>query len=121
MPSRALVSEKMADLLGAISHPLRIRIIEELNAGEKDVSSLKLAINIRHSSVSQHLCILKAQKVVKSRKEGNRVFYSLTQPELANWLLLGLVYIDGGLESEQALRSAVSDARIKWRQLPENE
>lgn len=121
MPSRALVSEKMAELLSAISHPQRIKLIEELYSGEKAVNTLKDIIGISHSSVSQHLSTLKAQKIVKSRKEKTRVFYCLTQPDLANWLLLGLVYIDGGMQTEQALRSAVKEARIIWGQLPENE
>ncbi len=120
MPARKLISEKMAEFLSAISHPHRIRIIEELHAsGEQDVNSLKTIIGTSHSTVSQHLSVLRAHKAVIGRREGNRIFYRLAQPELASWLLNGLVYIEGGLQSEQIIRSAVDEVRSIWSHLPE--
>lgn len=120
MPARIIISEKMADLLGAISHPYRIRIIEELYTGEQDVNSLQAILGTSHSTVSQHLSVLKAKKVVKHRKEGSRAFYRLVQSELANWLLQGLVYIDGGLQSEESIRAAVAEVKTIWSHMPES-
>ena len=120
MPSRVLIAEKLAEFLGAISHPNRIRIIEELYAGEQDVNSLQAILGTSHSTVSQHLSVLKAKKIVKPRKEGNRVFYRLVQPELASWLLQGLIYLEGGLQSEALLRSAVDEVKTLWKHLPNN-
>lgn len=114
MPARKLVSEKMAEFLGAISHQHRVRIIEELHLEEQDVNSLQILLGISHSAVSQHLSVLRVHKVVKQRKEKNHVFYRLAQPELANWLLAGLNYIEGGLQTEQTIRSAVDEARTIW-------
>ena len=114
MPARILISKKMAELLGAISHPHRIRIIEELYVDELDVNSLQKILGTSHSSVSQNLSILRAHKVVTQRRDGNRVFYRLTQPELANWLLNGMIFIEGGLQSEQVIRSAVDDVMKIW-------
>lgn len=119
MPSRIIISEKMAEFLGAISHPHRIRIIEELYTGEQDVNSLQALLGTNHSTVSQHLSVLKAQKIVKHRKEGNRAFYRLVQSGLANWLLQGLVYIEGGLQSEEIIRSAVAEVRTIWTHMHE--
>ena len=120
MPSRILIAEKMAEFLGAISHPNRIRIIEELYAGEKDVNGLQTILGTSHSTVSQHLSVLKANKVVKPRKEGNRVLYRLAQPEVASWLLQGLVYLEGGLQSEALIRSAVDEVKTLWKHRPDN-
>lgn len=114
MPARIIISEKMAEFLGAISHPHRIRIIEELYAGEQDVNSLQAILGTSHSTVSQHLSVLKAQKIVNYRKEGNRVFYRLVQSGLAHWLLQGLVYLGGGLQSEEMIRSAVAEVKTIW-------
>ena len=114
MPSRELISKKMADFLSAISNPSRIRIIEELRSEEKDVNSLMSILGISHSSVSQHLSVLRGQKAVKKRKVGNHAFYSLTQDKLSDWLLEGLDYIEGGMQSEEKIRSAVSEAREIW-------
>ncbi len=108
----------MADFLGAISHPHRIRIIEELHTQELDVNTLKGILKISHSSVSQNLSVLRAHKVVAQRREGNRVFYRLTQPELANWLLRGVNYIEGGLQSEQKIRCAVDEVMKVWCHTP---
>lgn len=117
MPARKLISEKMAEFLGAIAHPHRIRIIEELQAGELDVNGLQNILGTSHSTVSQHLAVLRSHKAVKQRKEGNRVFYRLSQPELADWLLHGLIYIEGGLQSEQAIRLAVDEVMTIWSNL----
>lgn len=119
MPARTIISEKMADFLSAISHQHRIRIIEEFYTGEQDVNSLQVLLGTSHSTVSQHLTILKAHKIVKYRKEGNRAFYRLVQSELANWLLQGLAYIEGGAESEGSLRVAVVEVKTIWTHMPE--
>lgn len=120
MPARKLISEKMAEFLSAIAHQNRIRIIEELQAGEQNVNSLQAILGTSHSVVSQHLSVLRANKVVKQRKEGNLVFYQLAQPELANWLLQGLAYLGGGLQSDEAIRSAVNEVKTIWSHTPEN-
>ncbi|KTD06539.1 hypothetical protein Lgra_3316 [Legionella gratiana] len=120
MPSRKLISEKMAEFLSAIAHQHRIRIIEELHVCEQNVNSLQAILGTSHSVVSQHLSILRAKKVVKQRKEGNQVYYQLTQPELANWLLQGLAYLEGGLQSDEVIRSAVNEVKTIWTQTPDS-
>lgn len=114
MPSRELIAQKMAELLSAISNPYRIRIIEELSLGEKDVNTLQSILGISHSSVSQHLSVLHAKKAVSKRKDANHVYYRLTQDKLSNWLLEGLDYIEGGMQSDNEMRSAVNAARKIW-------
>lgn len=121
MPARIIISEKIAEFLSAISHPHRIRIIEELYAGEQDVKSLHAILGASHSTTSQHLSVLKAQKIVKHRKEGNRTYYRLVQSELASWLLQGLIYIDGGLQSEEIFRSAAAEVKTIWDHTPESQ
>lgn len=120
MPARKLISEKMAEFLSAIAHQHRIRIIEELQAGEQNVNSLQAVLGTSHSVVSQHLSILRANKVVKQRKEGTQVHYQLIQPELANWLLQGLVYLEGVLQSDEVIRSAINEVKSMWGHTPDN-
>ncbi len=114
MPSRTLISQELASYLNAISHAHRIRIIEELYTGEKDVTSLSNLLEISHSSVSQHLSVLRAKKMVDQRKEGNRVFYRLVQPKLAKWLLEGIEFIEAGFQSQQLIRNASFQAKMLW-------
>ncbi len=88
MPYRLLAATELAEFLRALSHPRRIQILEELRRGERDVADLAKATELSHSSVSQHLMVLRAHRVVTERREGRRVFYQLRSEELA-CLLVG--------------------------------
>ena len=114
MPHRALVSKELADFLGVLSHPHRIRIIEELRDGEHDVNSLQEALGISHSGVSQHLMLLRANRLVSERREGRRVFYQLLQPEIAGWLLEATRFLEKGAVSAEELRKAINKTRKEW-------
>lgn len=114
MPHRALVTKELAELLGALSHPRRIRIIEELRDGEHDVNSLQDALGISHSGVSQHLMVLRASRLVSERREGRRVFYQLRQPEIAIWLLEATRFLEKGTAEADELRKAISKTRKEW-------
>ncbi|MBX9725171.1 MAG: ArsR family transcriptional regulator, partial [Candidatus Obscuribacterales bacterium] len=60
MPYRAVVSAELARLFGVLSHPIRIRIIEELKTQDLTVGSLKDILGITHSAVSQQLAVLRS-------------------------------------------------------------
>ncbi len=114
MPHRALVTKELAELLGVLSHPHRIRIIEELRDGEHDVNSLQAALGISHSGVSQHLMVLRANRLVSERREGRRVFYQLRQPGIAVWLLDATRFLENGTAEADALRKAIGKTRKEW-------
>ena len=114
MPHRALVSKELAEFLGVLSHPSRIRIIEELRDGEHDVMSLQEALGISHSGVSQHLMVLRANRLVSERREGRHVFYQLRQPEIAGWLLEATRFLEKGTAEADELRKAISKTRKQW-------
>jgi ArsR family transcriptional regulator len=61
----------------AISHPLRLNILCVLGVGEMSVQDILDTVGTTQSNVSQHLCLLKDKGIVKSRKEANRVYYSI--------------------------------------------
>lgn len=63
--------------LKAISHPLRLKILCVLDNDEMSVQEILNTVGTTQSNVSQHLCLLKDKGIVRSRKEANRVFYSL--------------------------------------------
>jgi len=114
MPHRALVAKELADFLGVLSHPHRIRIIEELRDGEHDVNTLQQALRISHSGVSQHLMLLRANRLVAERRDGRRVFYHLRQPEIASWLLQATQYLEQGTAQANELRKAIGKTRKEW-------
>lgn len=75
-----------ADFFKALSHPLRIRILELLSEGEKNVNDLQRIIGSEGSSVSQQLMVLRSKNIVLGRKEGNKVVYSLRDPMITELL-----------------------------------
>ncbi|WP_050614397.1 ArsR/SmtB family transcription factor [Bacillus testis] len=75
-----------ADFFKALAHPLRIRILELLSSGEKNVNELQTLIGSEGSAVSQQLMVLRSKNIVISRKEGNKVVYSLRDPMIVELL-----------------------------------
>jgi len=114
MPERAFATKELAKLLGVLSHPERIRIVQELRDGEMDVNSLQGLLNVAHSRVSQNLGILRSHRIVAERREGRHVFYRLVQPRLAGWLLEGLDFLEREAALSEEIRSALGRAREQW-------
>lgn len=113
MPYRAIVAKELAEMLGVLSHPHRIRIIEELRDGERDVKSIQAALGITHSGVSQHLMILRAHRLVSERRHGRQVCYRLRQPELATWLTEATYFLEDS-EAAAQLHKAIERTRAAW-------
>lgn len=120
MPFRSFVSKELATFLGVLSHPHRVRIVEELRGRELDVNSLQAALGVSHSGVSQHLAILRSHRIVKERREGRHVIYQLSQPPLAGWLVEGLQFLDGGLSQAEEMHKAVEETRSVWSEMAED-
>ncbi|MBI1345584.1 metalloregulator ArsR/SmtB family transcription factor [bacterium] len=114
MPHRTLVTKELAEFFGVLSHPHRIRIVEELRDGEHDVNSLRVLLGITHSGVSQHLMVLRANRLVSERRQGRRVFYHLRQPEIAKWLLEATHFLERGSAEAADLRKAIVKTRKEW-------
>src|SRR5258707_17928 len=114
MPEPFLVTKELADLLGVLAHPHRIRIIEELRETERDVNTLQTALGISHSGVSQHLSVLRAHRLVAERREGRHVYYHLRQPKLARWLVDGIEFVAGTQEVAEDVRQAIETLRARW-------
>ena len=69
--------KKCADLLQAIAEPNRIRIIECLWDGSKNVTELANLLDVKIVNVSHHLGVLRAAGLVRQEKKGRFVVYSL--------------------------------------------
>ncbi|QED47989.1 ArsR/SmtB family transcription factor [Cytobacillus dafuensis] len=75
-----------ADFFKALAHPLRIRILEILADGEKSVNEIQTLAGSEGSAVSQQLTILRSKNIVTGTKDGNRVIYSLRDPQIIDLL-----------------------------------
>jgi DNA-binding transcriptional ArsR family regulator len=75
-----------AGVFKVLAHPTRIHIIEILGAGEYSVGSIMEQVKVEPANLSQHLSILRQNHLVVTRKNGNQVLYSLSDPLLVEVL-----------------------------------
>ena len=72
----------LSKLLKALSNPYRLEVIEMLSQGEKSVEGIVNATGMSIANASQHLQVMKNSNIVKARKEGHYVYYSLINNEI---------------------------------------
>ncbi|MFA7275241.1 MAG: metalloregulator ArsR/SmtB family transcription factor [Pseudobdellovibrionaceae bacterium] len=70
-------ADKAAKLLKVLANPKRLMIVCRLREGEASVSELAEFLNMRASTVSQHLQILRLSDLVETRRAAQTIFYSL--------------------------------------------
>ena len=80
------LDEMEAEILKAVGHPTRLRIVKFLRNGEHAVSEIVQGVAAEQSNVSRHLALLRQAGVLKSRKEGLKVYYRMSTPGLAEGL-----------------------------------
>ncbi|MBP7700551.1 metalloregulator ArsR/SmtB family transcription factor [Candidatus Woesebacteria bacterium] len=83
------IFELQADLLQSLAHPRRLEIIQLLRDQELPVSDIHTMLDLPQANISQHLMILRDAQVVKTRRDGKQVYYSLNNEKIlqANDLL----------------------------------
>ena len=70
--------DKVAHLIKVIAYPVRIGIIDLLNQNkELSVTEIHKSLNMEQSAISHHLNKMKDKQLLKSRRQGKNVFYSL--------------------------------------------
>ncbi len=82
-------AERWASFFSAFSDATRLKIIHVLKKEELCVHELSSLLNAKQSGISQHLKILWQQRVVKRRKVGLHVFYSVDDSHLAQLIEWG--------------------------------
>ncbi len=80
------IQQFKADFFKALAHPLRIRILELLAEGNKNVNEIQILLGSEGSAVSQQLTVLRNKNIVTGTKDGNRVIYSLRDPMIIELL-----------------------------------
>lgn len=91
MPSEEVVLE-MADVFRMLGEPSRLRIVLALTKGESCVYHLVEACGGTQSGVSHQLRVLKDNKIVKSRRAGQSVFYSIADGHILEMLAVGMAH-----------------------------
>ncbi|MBT8092585.1 MAG: metalloregulator ArsR/SmtB family transcription factor [Gammaproteobacteria bacterium] len=71
------------ELLKAMANEWRLMILCQLSEGEKTVTELQEILGLSQSALSQHLAILRREKIVQARKHAQSVSYSLAGDDAA--------------------------------------
>ena len=78
--------ETQSDILKALSHPMRLAILDILRDGEQCVCHMEATLNLRQAYISQQLMILKDAGLVEARRDGLNLYYRVLKPEIFNVL-----------------------------------
>lgn len=90
---------QLAELFGALADTTRAKIIHTLARQELCTCDLAAVVGITDSGASQHLRVLRALRLVKSRRQGKYVYYSLDDAHVALLLQVGLAHHQDGNQS----------------------
>jgi len=103
---RPLTAEAMvmiARRFGALSDPMRIRLLHSLFEGEKNVSALVRLSGGSQTNVSRHLQTLADAGIIARRKEGAQAFYAIDDPTIFDLCEL----VCGSLEKQHSTRASL--------------
>ncbi len=74
--------QRVADCLKVLGHATRLQILEILRGNERSVGELEELVGGSQPNISQHLRVMRDRQIVKSRKQANLVFYSVSDERL---------------------------------------
>jgi len=87
------VLDQIADLFKAFADPTRVNILSQLVDKELCVGEISTGVELSQSAVSHQLRILKQMHLVKYRRDGKNILYSLADDHVLTILQMGLEHI----------------------------
>ena len=79
-------ADQVCELMTLLSNRSRLVILCLRTEGEKSVGQLAEAVGARDTAVSQQLAVLRRERIVKARREGQTMFYRIVDPNVAEVL-----------------------------------
>ncbi|MFD9063440.1 ArsR/SmtB family transcription factor [Kitasatospora purpeofusca] len=92
-----------AEFFRMLGHPVRIRVLELLQAGPTPVRELLAELEIEPSSLSQQLAVLRRSGIVTATREGTTVVYALAGGDVADLLRAARRILTGLISEQHAL------------------
>ena len=84
---------ELADLFKVFGDSTRLRIMYTLSESEKNVLSIAEELGMEQSTISHQLRILRANKLVRGRREGKQIWYSLDDDHVKKIIEMGLDHV----------------------------
>ncbi len=88
------ITENLSFFFKAFGEPIRIKILLALLHNEICVHNLSILLEASQPRISNQLKYLKMNKLIKSRKEKNNVYYSLNDKHIEDIINIGLSHIN---------------------------
>lgn len=102
---------RASGLLRAMGNPHRLMILSQLIRAERSVGELERVVGLSQSALSQHLARLRRDRLVKTRRSAQTIFYSLAGNE-AEMVLSTLYQLYCGENAPASTRQDHSQARV---------
>lgn len=78
------LTDRAAELLRAVAHPIRLRLVAILCEGSCSVTELCLRLDLKQAVVSQQLAILRSHRIVAAQRRGGLAMYRMLEPRWAD-------------------------------------
>jgi ArsR family transcriptional regulator len=86
-------AESLAEIFAALGDPTRLRILAAMLDHEQNVGALAEAAAISESATSHQLRLLRALHIVRARKAGRHVYYSLDDDHIRDLISRGMAHV----------------------------
>lgn len=102
--------DEIAAIFAILSDPTRLRLLAALTSGELCVCDLALATGINRTTVSHQLRILRENRIVRRRREGKNIYYTLDDHHVASLLSMSAAHV--AETAPGASKGEVEDGRL---------
>jgi len=107
--------ELVARIAKAMASPKRLELLELLCQAPKSVETLAREADITVNLASAHLQVLRANRLVETKRQGKNVIYSIASPDIARfWVALRMLAEDRLFELQEAMRQ-LGTSEGAWR------
>lgn len=104
---RSEINRLHAEICSGLADPTRILILYTLNQGIRNVSELAEELEIPQPTVSRHLKVLRERRMVEARRQGQAVYYSLSDRRVIQALDLLRAVLASNLQGQSMLAEEV--------------
>lgn len=88
MKASKTLFELQSEVCKTLASPKRLEILNALKEGEKTVTELVNILGVPKANVSQHLAVMRHKGILKSRRDGVNIYYSVANPKVIQACIL---------------------------------
>jgi DNA-binding transcriptional ArsR family regulator len=106
--SQQKIFQMQCEICKALGHPLRMAIIDQLKDKETAAADLIEDLEISKANLSKHMSLLMQGGIVECRRDGRKIFYRLTDPDIQKACAIMSSILYRRLKRGERLASAIS-------------